>query len=119
MSFEKRPPAQCVAVTVRMGTTISTRQYGNYIELYNAALLGLTSLESLNSILFNNTLQGPLLQDRPSVYEVLNPLMFIDMTIERLTAVCLKAVDTGLKKSRKKNLGNLALLVYLLMHHTW
>lgn len=87
MSFEKRPPAQCVAVTVRMGTTISTRQYGNYIELYNAALLGLTSLESLNSTLFKNTLQGPLLQDRPSVYEVLNPLM----SIERLTAVCLKA----------------------------
>ena len=105
MSFEKRPPAQCVAVTVRMGTTISTRQYSNYIELYNAAWLGLTSLKSLNSALFNNTLQGPLLQDRPSVYEVLNPLM----SIERLTAACLKAVDTCLKKSRKKNLSNLAL----------
>lgn len=101
MSFEKRPPAQCAAVTARMGTTISTRQYGNYIELYNAAWLGLTSLESLNSTLFNNTLQGPLLQDRPSVSEVLNPLM----SFERLTAVCLKAVDTGLKKSREKKPG--------------
>ena len=62
--------------------------------MYNAALLGFISLESLNSTLFNNTLEGPLLQDRPSIRDVLNPLM----SIERLTTVCLKAANTGLKK---------------------